>query len=989
MDFALLDVLEEIEREERLEREQGSVDIQGFKDLIDSYNGNKGIFRIVHLNVSSICKHFDEILVLFETCNLRNVDMIVFSETRQLLNFKNFSIPGFDIHYNNGKLNQNDGVLIYVNSKYTYDIQHFTLIQSDITISKVKLNINNQTVVVVPCYRSPSTNLDLFISDLEGFLDTLENGSINILIGDFNVDILNSEVNANSRYLSMLQAFGYKSLINTPTRVTAHSSTCLDHIFFKKNFPINDAQFHPLVLNSSITDHYPIYLDISTQEKNNSNLDANRNQQKRYEMLDQNKFNALISKQNWENILNILNPQDAYNEFIATFLNIYSQCLIHCNNRTQHYKKIKPWITDGLVTSIKHRDKLKRICIKNKDDNVLRENYKTYRNHLNKLIKIAKNNYYSNQVDSNAHNIKKIYKIIAEASNETKNYSNNLNIVNETNSKFSDEKNAANYCNNYFITAGVNLASKIQSSKTMTPSQKTNIRESMFLNPITKNELIQTISTLKNNSAPGMDNISSKLVKSCHIFILEPLQHIINLIFSSGQIPKQFKLSLVTPIFKNGNKEHICNYRPISVINTFAKIFEKCLKVRLVNFLEKNNILHNRQYGFKPGFSTNDAMLDLIGTVKDILERGNKSIAIFLDLAKAFDTVPHNHLLEILESYGIRGPVLNLFDNYLTNREQILKYNDNLSDVQKVIIGVPQGTVLGPILFLIYINSLLETYIDGVSISYADDTVLIFEDLDWNLTKTKAINGLTIVKNWLDIHKLTLNESKTKYIAFSITDSNRPQFDTMTVHNLTIQETKTIKYLGITLDCHIKWTGHATYLAKKINRLIPKFYILRNILSKKVMLAVYKALVESVIRYGILVWGGMFESALQPVKVAQNYILKIIFHRNRTYPTELLYNKDIMNIRQLYFLLSCTLIHKNKDSQKYINHGYVTRATSNNNISIPYFKRKASQRYLNYIAPQIYNTLPVSLKRIRGKRKFMNLCRSHIFDNYLALSRLL
>lgn len=161
--------------------------------------------------------------------------------------------------------------------------------------------------------------------------------------------------------------------------------------------------------------------------------------------------------------------------------------------------------------------------------------------------------------------------------------------------------------------------------------------------------------------------------------------------------------------------------------------------------------------------------------------------------------------------------MLSVFQNYLDSREQNLKYNNICSDSLNVEWGIPQGTVLGPILFNVYINSLLEVEMGGISISYADDTVLFFEHPDWHVVKEKAENGLTTIKHWLDSHKLTLNVDKTKYIAFSTIDKNRPHFNTLCTDSLTIHETKTIKYLGITMDIHLKWTDHVNDLTKKMN----------------------------------------------------------------------------------------------------------------------------------------------------------------------------
>lgn len=359
----------------------------------------------------------------------------------------------------------------------------------------------------------------------------------------------------------------------------------------------------------------------------------------------------------------------------------------------------------------------------------------------------------------------------------------------------------------------------------------------------------------------------------------------------------------MTPIFKSF-KTLIKNYRPISVINNFAKIFEKCLKDRLVGFLQTNNILSKRQFGFTGGLSTTDAVYEFTKIITHNLDNNKKCLAIFLDLAKAFDTVPHSSLLNILNMYGVRGTVLGVFESYLQNREQIVKIGATHSIPLSVQIGIPQGTVLGPVLFIAYINSLTTLNIEnGSLISYADDTVVIFSGDTWPQTRDLATRGLLRVVNWLDSFKLTLNIDKTHYIAFSITAANRPEFDTINHESLTIKEVPFTKYLGIIIDKHLKWDQHVLKLTSNIRKLIHTFYLLRDILNKNLLINIYKSLIESLIRYGIIVWGGLYRNSLKQLNVVQNYILKVMYRKRRRYSTDLLYSEEIFNVSFLVCLI--------------------------------------------------------------------------------------
>lgn len=305
--------------------------------------------------------------------------------------------------------------------------------------------------------------------------------------------------------------------------------------------------------------------------------------------------------------------------------------------------------------------------------------YRAYRNKVNKLINKCKNDYYKNEIDSSRGDIRKMYKLISEATNEKGSKNKNNIQVKNNDMPFSDVKEMANYCNDFFINVGQKMFDEIDDPDEPFVNNYQSVN-SMFLTPVRECDIIKQIGSLKNNCAPGIDGIGSRIIKHSHLHLLKPLIHVINLIFKSGVVPRHFKTTVVTPIHKAGDKTDINNFRPISVINTFAKIFEKCLKERLVTFLENNNILSKNQFGFTNGLSTTDAMYELNKQITDHLNVGNKCLSVFLDLAKAFDTVPHNKLLEVLHSYGVRGAALEVFKSYLHERTQILKIGDITSE---------------------------------------------------------------------------------------------------------------------------------------------------------------------------------------------------------------------------------------------------------------------------------------------------------------------
>lgn len=368
-----------------------------------------------------------------------------------------------------------------------------------------------------------------------------------------------------------------------------------------------------------------------------------------------------------------------------------------------------------------------------------------------------------------------------------------------------------------------------------------------------------------------------------------------------------------------------------------------------------------------------------------------------MDLAKAFDTVDHKILLEKLQKSGVRGHGLEIFKNYLVNRKQKVKVNEIFSDWQNISTGVPQGTVLGPVLFLIYINNIREIIGANIDIfSYADDTALLLRGNTWDEVYNMAENCIKKVKLWLNTNLLSLNVTKTKFMTFALTTSDLPKRYKLTIHNKNlcnnecdcpcIERVNDIKYLGLMVDQHLRWNKHIEYLTKRLRRLVYKFYQLRDILNKKNLIITYKALAESIIRYGLIIWGGLYNTTLRNLEVIQNTIIKIIFKKNRRYSTEMLYkDADLFNVRKLYVYESLLWMCKAQEHSRYYNN-YDTRGNRNLPVEVPFFRKSHTQRFIFFFGPKFYNKLPAKVKNIKNKGRLKKELKIFVEINYPDLS---
>ena len=510
---------------------------------------------------------------------------------------------------------------------------------------------------------------------------------------------------------------------------------------------------------------------------------------------------------------------------------------------------------------------------------------------------------------------------------------------------------------------------------------KIHIRESFFLFPVDKREVNAIIKGLQPKRSKGIDGIAAITVKKLSDYVSPVFAYIANLSMETGIFPEQFKTAIVVPIHKKGDRLDLNNYRPISLLPVFSKILEKIVKTRLLNFLNRRGFFSNNQFGFLKGKCTEDALLHFCSNLYEGLNKCNKVAGLFIDITKAFDTVDHKILLERLQQAGVRGIALSWFQSYLCDRSQYVHIKNCNSNKIHISRGVPQGSVLGPILFLILVNNLCNGKFHGKLTSFADDTALCYSDSSMHELHMHMQRDLDKLKYWFSINSMVLS-SKTKYILFNLknvaTVVNSLIYyrcmkcitDDVLFCNqcVLIDRVSHIKYLGIYIDEHCNWKQHINKLKSELIYVLKKFYLLQFICPAPVLRMVYCALVNSRLQYGIVCWGGAYQTNLQPLFVAQKKIIRAMVRAPRTansYPLFLRLN--ILPLRHL-FIFKVLRIFYNRGGEREKPRGYDLRG--NPGVHVPRPKNELFRQSFLYLGPRIFSSLPVELAIIKNEKRF-------------------
>ena len=595
--------------------------------------------------------------------------------------------------------------------------------------------------------------------------------------------------------------------------------------------------------------------------------------------------------------MNCNDAQDAFSLFHSVYVKLYNECFPVITIKST-YKNRKTWLTDTLKQAIKEKNRLYIQSIKHKTiENELR--YHNYKKILKRLMNKAEKEHYDNLFKENVNNLKKSWSIIKEVINRKKSSASiskfliNGNIV-------EDNKIICEGFNDFYINVGPTLAAKIphfpKSPVDYLPASNPN---SIFLDPVTSEEVEKLVLLLKNSS-PGWDDMDAKIIKKTYTLYLPILVHLTNLSLTKGIFPNQLKLARVVALFKSDDRMLVNNYRPVSILPVLSKLYERIMYNRLLKFINKHNLLYKFQFGFREQHGTDIALIVLIDKIMQAFNDGEMVLGVFLDLSKAFDTVNHEILLNKLYHYGIRGVANDWFKSYLSNRKQYVSYNDCCSSQRVIKCGVPQGSILGPLLFLLYVNDMVNASQILFSILFADDTNVFITGKNINTLVETMNNELHKLYEWMCINKLSLNIKKTKFMVFTMRKSKEID-QTITINNQVIEQVNNFKFLGVIIDSHLRWTDHVQHIRKKISKGLGILYKAKRVLNLTTLLTLYYSFIYPYLLYCIEVWGNASKDLMLSLMKLQKRAMRLIKSvPMRTESEPLFKSLELLSVFKLY-----------------------------------------------------------------------------------------
>lgn len=801
-----------------------------------------------------------------------------------------------------------------------------------------------------------------------------------VICGDFNIDYqkINQDGSPASTLNSIISAYNFTQTINQLTRVTEKSSTTIDLTLTNCVNKITSG-----VAIVSVADHlmnFAIYGDKKTIHHHKYVTSRN------YKKMNENKLLQDLQRVPWSTIEIIDDIDEAWSIWKSLFRQVIDQ---HAPIRKFRAKQSQcKWHTEEIEELKLVRDEYHSRAINNQDPHDWAV-YRKLRNRCTNMSRNIKKQYFQDEIKKSKNSSKTMWTCLKQLLPQSSKAS--VTTLDIGGKLISTAQGVADEVNSFFTNIGKQLANKIPSQDTSHKhylNRQEPITSTFLFSPITSADVHKHLSELDITKATGPDDIPSRLLKLSAPVISDSLAFLFNFSLISGKFPAEWKIAKVSAIFKKGSKLDIGNYRPISVLPILSKVLEKLVHLQVYKYLQDNNILKREQSGFRSKHSTQTSLHYIL---EDIYKRTNNCEMVglvALDLRKAFDTVDHQILMDKLSHYGIYEQ---WFKSYISDRKQFTSVDGKFSSSLDIKTGVPQGSILGPLLFILYLNDLPTALTHCQSNMYADDTAFYTSSVSTNVINVNLQSDLASVSTWLNANKLSLHIGKTSCM-FVCSRQKRQHvqdpFINLTLNDQVISQVECIDYLGVKLDQNLSFDPHVDRVIAKISRALGVLKRVSPFIDQDTKLTLFNTIVLPHFDYCSTVWDICSENHINKLQRLQNRAMRIILGcKFRTHITDMLSTLKWLNVRQRLLLHKCVLMYKivNKITPEYlsnvavgIGHSYSTRGKFNNNLN-------RSHQHVKSLANKgtiLWNSLPASVKNHKTIPAFKKSCIHYILGNH-------
>ena len=937
---------------------------QGVHNLRSHHKDN---VIISHLNVNSVYNKITEIKELQRLCHL---DVLVLSETKLDDSFKQepLDIDGYSC-IRQDKRSNSGGLMTYISNDIPYSRGNINVCNNEIECMSIELNVSDEKIMLLCVYKNPKTDPVIFKTFFEDVCEkTCDTHDNIIVIGDLNFNMQKENILS-----SIAPTFNLQNIIATPTCFKSNEPTLIDVMLVTKRRKILRSFSEKI----GISDFHNLIGGILRLHKPAPKIKVvtHRN----------------ISKINYENVLNDLTNMNLSQAILSSnsancaFELLQNKLVKLLNNHAPKKKKVikkKDFhcMSKELRKAIYHRNKLRNKYYKTRSDNALNA-YKIQRNTVTQIKRKEIGKYFAEKCKEGTRN-KDFWKAVKPLFSKSRTKSDSITLR-ENGEIVSDDHRVCRIFNSFFQSIGSDIGPPENNDSSLReimkqyeshPSVKViknkikehGLNNGFIFRFVTELEVRNTIKQLSVKKAAGFDELPAQFIKKIATGLIKPLTLLINRCILENVFPHELKKANITPVFKKKDKLNKDNYRSVNILPILSKVMERIMYNQVYEHMSP--LFHKYLSGFREGHSCQDVLVRMTEDWRDCLDKGSCVGIVAIDLSKAFDCMPHSLLLAKLAAYGFDSDACIMMKSYLMDRQQRVKIGDTFSNWANSIKGVPQGSILGPLLFNIFINDFLFGKYNSTIYNYADDNTICCHDDDQLVTVNKLEEDCLKAMQWFELNRMKANASK--FQVMFISRNNNKNIESITVGGQELKVSKSINILGVELDRELKYNSHMDNISRQAGKQVNAVKRMKHYLDKRTRNIIYNSYINCNFSYCSVVWMFANKTNLEKLERTNKRALRVVTNKDHLHYEELCQQEKKLNVFQQCMKSAAIMMYKVRQgtAPPYIREMFEVQETEydmrdNNRLVLPQFNTiNFGKNSFKYIGAKLWNNIPPAIK---------------------------